>query len=560
MAASQTTARPKSRVEAKTKTKTKRQEQQADEFHFSDESASPASSSSPADSSMASTGLPRTRSRAHVYHFQLERNSHLRRSSQLRLSGGLKRASQRRRSRPGAANSRQVRFEPVAHSIELPAHDERDSWPADARARDAAPEASTPTRRQRTGARPSVIELTKGLGSKLGTKVKLRRLVKLRCLNVIAQQVQQSISNSRYAFKSANHAGKRAANIFSSSADHHKTTASYDFCRAQRAPDAMPSANDKPQSASQNEHSQDSDWGSDFDDENSTQCSEVSTLEANDCGQGTFLYRDHSLRGAHASTHELSLSQLVRDTIDNCEKPSKLSSLTRSILDRSDSLSSELSSSGEQLNEFECCFSPEKNSNYDCHLDLDSHCNSNSGPDTTSKKPISDKCAGKSATIKSFLRQSWRDFSKLKLARVKSKLVSVASKHSPTSTPTTANNDNSLNVNSLGLQSDSLNAYHHRLKLGLLEEEAAALHLTNNHQRPVANHQSTAFARSDAGFANHFVTLSNRKWKSCNLRTNIVQFALTNNNTNHIYNTSPFSSGRDLAYLNNSRNFTDDDI
>lgn len=37
----------------------------------------------------------------------------------------------------------------------------------------------------------------------------------------------------------------------------------------------------------------------------------------------------------------MSLRQLVKEVIDDCEKPNKLSSLTRSILDRSDSLSSE---------------------------------------------------------------------------------------------------------------------------------------------------------------------------------------------------------------------------
>ena len=69
---------------------------------------------------------------------------------------------------------------------------------------------------------------------------------------------------------------------------------------------------------------------------------------------------------------------------------------------------------------------------------------------------------------------------------------------------------------------------------------------------------SSVCAKED-GLTNHFVTISNRKWKSCHLRTSLMQIGFTGNGDNNCSANSGSQAKQHLAYLDNSRNFTDDD-
>lgn len=258
----------------------------------------------------------------------------------------------------------------------------------------------------------------------------------------------------------------------------------------------------------------------------------------------------------------MSLRQLVKDVIDNCEKPTKLSPLTKSILNRSDSLCSDLASGGDQtdleskvkadVSKLPSMIRPvgitqlrRDQSNemhqtsvisadqtisslgtidgleYSCQLS--NSCQLEYVPASTTVESLVEKQnVGSKATLKSYLKQSWREFSRFKLSKIRIRNTNVVE------------NSDQSNV-SAKIVSDNIERASFRPKVS-----------------------PSAFARSDAGLANHFVTLSNRKWKSCYLRASIVPFA--SNTTGNFQD--PFGSrgsGRDLAYLDNSRNFTDDD-
>lgn len=673
------------------------------------------------------------------YHF--ERVS-LRRSSQRRP---IKRNSQRRRSR----RARQVRFEPVAQAIGFAA----DSSPNSSTTSNCDEQHTNTLRNNNntqpnknhqfsqqhgifeTSARKRVQELTKSL-NKLGNRVNFRKL-KLKRFNVIAANLQEKLSQSKSVLKQShrkfqtkalarrnlhNQTNTNTSQINNSTPNSSPKAASYDlhcdrasaFSESQFEPIQSGRyglvCEDQADSEFKQYYDgaisqQNEDWGSDFDQSeqsSSSSSSSTSTAESdlesdsenNSQGQSKGLKQNEQLDKPtnNKLATELSLRQLVIDVIDNCEKPGKLSTLTRSVLNRSNSLCSNLSSSHDELQSEKFDNSVGKNDvkhgdhcitktrtlttvghhthhHHDLTVnnplythnltknfvpnkeaptiqlpnkslytpqqsrnDIDNIENENTftssiqthntnstfversmssvntidglehrsinqnsisfepnqelGADSTTASSQRQNHPMNHAKIalKKYFTQGWRDFSKLGggFARLKSKFSQTTSSPTNEMDGSECGSSNSAPINNQQHNSQQLESIRSCIinndncdinNNKQMANDLIANHVQNSHHlggSPQAN--SVAFARSDAGLANHFVTLSNRKWKSCHLRGNIMHIALNGNNNNNYNNininnnisnvdkTSPFSSGRDLAYLDNSRNFTDDDI
>lgn len=248
-----------------------------------------------------------------------------------------------------------------------------------------------------------------------------------------------------------------------------------------------------------------------------------------------------------SSKSAISLRQLIKNVVDDTEQPNKLSTLTMHVLNRTDSFNSDLAiSDGASLsrsisssslsslssldNSHRCTITSNKeqesslvvadnnnhrsneansltNADHDC-IDRDYtderqfNTNQERRRFDTSNNSDSIKMNKDKSTIGHYLK-SLKEFNiptKFKMPKVK--LL--------TQTTTTTNNQQ---------QQDNQYYTDHNVSLDV----DANISNDNNDKR---DHGKGIFNGSSEGLANHFVTISNRRWKSCNLKGN-----LTNNGT-----------------------------
>lgn len=163
-------------------------------------------------------------------------------------------------------------------------------------------------------------------------------------------------------------------------------------------------------------------------------------------------------------------------------------------------------------------------------------------------------------TIGSYLR-NLRDFSRIKLAKVKLSNKLESRNNKPAAAQTVQLGGHNLAPSQVAVaDSNALN----NCNSYRLDSTA-----TNDDQEPPAGSTiggawrawrlkgvNTPEKTPESGLANHFVTISNRKWKSCHLRTSLMQIGFNGPDNG---NSSPIYTGKHLNYLDNSKNFTDDD-
>lgn len=484
-----------------------------------------------------------------------------------------------------------MRFEPIPQSIDISARDESlcDGAAAEPAAADALfgarQQAQAQAQVQAQVAAPAGHQsarrsLAKGLNT-LSHKVRLRK-IKLSKFNRLAQQLQQKLAGHSYGLGVG--AGRRGPERRGA-----PLSASYDLATRRLELGDPLRLRDSYQSRPSEFDDQSEDWGSDFDEQSlsSSSSSSSSEEEAESEAESNFstLGSNHSESqdSGHSTQHSatMSLGQIVKDVIDNCERQATHLSLG-SGLARAESLCSDLNSSGDQSSSHPNSpptrrphkgakpraskHSPRRLERDDrslgeplasqpqhqisvsladqtvsslgtidgleyslrlstsCTLEAEheaqSACGQLARPSLANPKP----------SLSSYIKQGWRDFARFKFPSL------VKSTHIASREP----------------------AKHASLHYATNATDDTLLKRTDTHQNALA-----PLARSDAGLANHFVTLSNRKWKSCNLRSSILPSALASANASSLHDPlkgSPFSSGRNLAYLDNSRNFTDDDI